>query len=187
MSSICSIYKITNMINQKSYIGQTWQKVDRRFQQHCSKRSKCIKLIRSINKYGKDNFIVETIGLCYNQEDSDNMECHFINQFNTIEKGYNLTYGGSNGKPTPETLIKLRNSHLGQTSSMKGKKHTEETNEKNRQAHIGNKNRLGQCKFSLKDKENICELRTNGSSYKEIICLYPADRYTIRKIIKGVL
>ena len=42
-------------------------------------------------------------------------------------------------RPSKETLIRLSESHKGQVSAMKGKHHTEEAKEKNRQAHLGKK------------------------------------------------
>lgn len=59
------IYKITNRLNGKSYIGQTIQNVKNRFYQHCA--NKCNKAVlnmsihKAIKKYGKSNFTVQVI------------------------------------------------------------------------------------------------------------------------------
>lgn len=61
------IYKITNIINNKFYIGSSHNLKSRKWQHfNCLKRNKhhCIKLQRSYNKYGKDNFIFEIIAKC---------------------------------------------------------------------------------------------------------------------------
>ena len=69
------IYKITNTINSKSYIGQTIQNVKERFYQHCA--TKCSKAVsnmaihRAIKKYGKSNFTVEVIEEIDNVDFSD--------------------------------------------------------------------------------------------------------------------
>ena len=42
-------------------------------------------------------------------------------------------------KASPETIQRLKDSHKGQASGMKGRHHTAEANEKNRQAHLGKK------------------------------------------------
>lgn len=58
------IYKITNIITSKIYIGCTTKTIENRFLEHKS-RSKSkkhnSKLYNSINKYGIDNFIIEEI------------------------------------------------------------------------------------------------------------------------------
>lgn len=55
-----NIYKITNDINGKVYIGQTVQSVEKRFKQHMFKNS-CPKLANAIKKYGKSHFTIETL------------------------------------------------------------------------------------------------------------------------------
>ena len=60
------IYKITNIINNKIYIGKTSYSVEDRFKQHIkdSVKDRCEKrpLYNAMNKYGVENFTVETIG-----------------------------------------------------------------------------------------------------------------------------
>ena len=59
------IYKITNKLNNKIYIGQTTKTVEKRFQQHKNNSNKeyfsQIILYKAFNKYGIENFICETI------------------------------------------------------------------------------------------------------------------------------
>ena len=59
---MAEIYKITNLINGKIYIGYTTKTAERRFSEHwCDRKSiNCI-FHRALNKYGKNNFKVETI------------------------------------------------------------------------------------------------------------------------------
>ena len=53
---IIGIYKITNIINNKSYIGQS-ANIERRFKEHCYKGYRSgIMLDIAIKKYGKENF-----------------------------------------------------------------------------------------------------------------------------------
>ena len=94
------IYKITNTINGKSYIGQTIQNVKERFYQHCA--TKCSKAVsnmaihRAIKKYGKSNFTVEVI----EEIDSANLndrERYWIKYYNSYNNGYNSTKGGQDG------------------------------------------------------------------------------------------
>jgi group I intron endonuclease len=62
------IYKITNIINNKFYIGSASLGFERRFIQHKSdlkqNKHRNIHLQRSYNKHGKDNFIFEIIEYC---------------------------------------------------------------------------------------------------------------------------
>lgn len=94
------IYKITNIINGKSYIGQTIQDVKDRFYQHCA--TKCSKAVsnmaihKAIKKYGKSNFTIEVI----EEIDSANLndrEKYWIKYHNSYNNGYNSTKGGQEG------------------------------------------------------------------------------------------
>ena len=91
------IYCITNLINGKQYIGKTTYSVTKRFQEHCrdSKRERCEKrpLYDAMNKYGIENFIVEELCECDNEELSS-YEIQYIEKYNTYSKGYNATKGG---------------------------------------------------------------------------------------------
>lgn len=91
------IYKITNKINNKSYIGQTINPIHIRMYKHYSQAKKATTGIDfAIQKYGKENFIVEQLCECPN-EHLDNLEKYYINYYDTYNNGYNLTTGGQNG------------------------------------------------------------------------------------------
>lgn len=93
------IYKITNKINGKIYIGQTVQAVEKRFISHVSAaKSKYTRnkyaIHHAISKYGEDAFDVEVLGE-YPEELLDEMESFFIREYNSLKpNGYNLTDGG---------------------------------------------------------------------------------------------
>ena len=94
------IYKITNKLNNKVYIGQTIQKPIERFYQHCAK--KCDKYIlnmvihKAIFKYGKDNFTFEVIEEVPKQQLNEREE-YWIKYYNSYTDGYNSTKGGQKG------------------------------------------------------------------------------------------
>lgn len=93
------IYKITNKINGKVYIGQTITPIKNRMYKHYSqaRNGKNITGIdAAIKKYGKENFEVEQILECPN-EDLDLQEKFYISKYNSFENGYNLTIGGQCG------------------------------------------------------------------------------------------
>ena len=91
------IYKITNQINGKSYIGKTMKTIQERWSEHCAdyKRERCEKrpLYAAMNKYGIENFKIEQIEECSDQDLSER-ECFWIEYYETFKNGYNATLGG---------------------------------------------------------------------------------------------
>ena len=88
------IYKITNKQNNKSYIGQTISPIHIRMYKHYS-NAKTAKtgIDFAINKYGKENFIIEQLCECDNKN-LDDLERYYIQYYDTYNNGYNLTIGG---------------------------------------------------------------------------------------------
>lgn len=101
------IYKLTNKINHKCYIGQTTRTVKERIAEHFSRSSKCIKLQKAISKYGRDNFIVETIDSAQNIEELNKKESDWIHFCDSINNGYNLVCTGDNKITSQETRNRL--------------------------------------------------------------------------------
>lgn len=100
------IYKITNNINQKVYIGKTEGTIEKRFKEHCraSKRdeNKNRPLYSAMRKYGVENFQVEEI------EETDipeEREKYWIKQYGSYGNGYNATLGGDGKKYVLEEEI----------------------------------------------------------------------------------
>ena len=88
------IYKITNQLNQKSYIGQTITPIKNRMYKHYSHSKVATTGIDyAIKKYGQENFIVEEICECDDSQ-LDELETYYIQYYNTYNNGYNLTTGG---------------------------------------------------------------------------------------------
>lgn len=94
------IYKITNKINGKIYIGQTKKTIEERFQEHLKKAKIHTNryLYDAMNKYGYENFIVSQIEECANSK-LDEREIYWIAfyQSNNKQYGYNMTIGGGGG------------------------------------------------------------------------------------------
>lgn len=88
---------ITNLVNGKQYIGQTVNRIEDRFKQHCKKsklnNSKC-KLSNAIKKYGKDNFKIELLEDDISSDKIDMKEIKYIEKYKTCENGYNTSRGG---------------------------------------------------------------------------------------------
>lgn len=111
------IYKITNLINNKIYIGQTTQKRPTdRWHQHKSevKRNKKSKQVihKAMLKYGIENFLFEIIDTAINYEELDNKEMMWITKLKSTNKlfGYNIEVGGSKriSNENKEKYSKLR-------------------------------------------------------------------------------
>lgn len=93
------IYKITNQINQKSYIGKTERNVSVRWSEHKKNRNQFpnLPLYRALNKYGVENFTIDIIEECPT-DILDDREIYWINHYNTYQgEGYNCTGGGEGG------------------------------------------------------------------------------------------
>ena len=105
------IYKIINLINNKIYIGQDIKNNPKYYGS-----GKLIKL--AIKKYGKENFIKETLEICNDEKQMDEREIFWIKKLNAIDRkiGYNICEGG-----------KTHRSMKGENNPWFGKKHTEET------------------------------------------------------------
>ena len=91
------IYKITNTLNNKIYIGQTIKTVQERFTQHKNNSNKeyfsQIVLYKAFNKYGIENFICEEIEEVPNDK-LDEREKYWIEYYDSYFNGYNSTLGG---------------------------------------------------------------------------------------------
>ena len=135
-----SIYKITNTVNGKSYIGQTVNDAMKgRIPLHL--RGKGSPLIaNAIAKYGESAFDIVILHNNIFNFMLDILEIEAIAKFNTLApNGYNLEYGGRGGKPSLETRQKLSEAHKGQIPWNKGKKASPEARRKMSKAQKGKK------------------------------------------------
>ena len=88
------IYKITNRINGKIYVGQS-NNIKRRFWEHQNRGAASrIPVDAAIEKYGSENFQYDIIEECL-VEKLNERETYWIKYFNSIENGYNLSEGGN--------------------------------------------------------------------------------------------
>ena len=88
------IYKITNVQNNKVYIGQTIRPVEQRFHRHINDALNNIldtHFARAIRKYGKESFIIEVIDTANSQEELNQKEQYWIRFYNSVNEGYNET------------------------------------------------------------------------------------------------
>lgn len=113
------VYKITNLANNKVYVGHTVD-IRKRVKDHRQGLIKGIHhsshLQKSYNKYGIDNFEVSIIEFC-NNDDVIAREQYWMNHFKSNDRqfGYNFADARSSAlglKRSPETLIKMRDVRL---------------------------------------------------------------------------
>ncbi len=186
------IYKATNKINQKVYIGRTIQSFKQRIYDH--KRNVLVNgynnyFYKAIRKYGIDSFKWEIIDTAKNIKELNILEQFFIDHYREIGEVYNLTDGGDGisgynhseiskqkmseahkgeknyfygKKHTEESKKKISEARKGKPSGYKGKHQTVETRKKLSEASKGNQNWLGK-KHSEKTKQKISEARKNIS------------------------
>ena len=112
------IYKITNKINGKLYIGQTTRTPEERFIEH--KYCQTSNIGRAIRKYGAENFTIEVLEECETAEQLNEREIFWIAELGCMyPNGYNNATGGQgNWERTPESIAKM---------SRKGKRHSKKS------------------------------------------------------------
>lgn len=187
------IYKITNTINSKSYIGQTIQNVKERFYQHCA--TKCSKAVsnmaihRAIKKYGKSNFTVEVI----EEIDSANLndrEKYWIKYYNSYNNGYNSTKGGQDGcKPFKdldvESIIKEYNTGKSLRTLGTIFKVDKQTIKDLLIRHNVELRTTRTYKLSQKDRDKVLEDFASGLSRKEIMIKWNISKSYLSQLING--
>ena len=152
---VYSIYKITNTVNGKVYIGFT-ENVERRWRQHKNLSSTGKKpLYQAFRKYGIEKFDFEIIFESENRELTLlEMEPKFIVEYDSIHNGYNLQSGGTNTNTT--SMKELNRKRMLENNPMKNEETkakntgcyvkgqkptiTEERNRKIRESKLGEKN-----------------------------------------------
>ena len=93
------IYKITNNVNNKCYIGK---RVSKTFDAKCWGSGKLIKA--AIAKYGKENFTREIMCWAGSKEELEELEKLYIDKFQTIYNGYNLTEDSTDNVTTNDSI-----------------------------------------------------------------------------------
>lgn len=104
------IYKITNRINGKVYIGLTTESLQKRWKGHLQAYKSCNRhLYQSMRKYGIENFTIEEIDNTDSFEELGKLERKYIKEYNSQnpEKGYNITSGGESNQLDANPRAKL--------------------------------------------------------------------------------
>jgi len=176
------IYKVTNRIDDKCYIGQTVKTLKQRKSAHKTRMKKSNRkhyFYNALRKHGWDNFKWEVLCECKSKKEMDEMEFHYIKQYDSYNNGYNMTWGGEGNVgwiPSEKTKKKISDAHKGRNNgpctderkkniskSLIGYKHSEETKKKISDAHKGMK--LGP--MSEEQKWKISKANTGKKRTKE--------------------
>ncbi|RLI54084.1 MAG: hypothetical protein DRP09_14075 [Candidatus Thorarchaeota archaeon] len=114
------VYRITNNINNKAYIGQTTRSIKKRWWEH--RRGHYSSLLRlAIDKYGEENFVLEILYKADTIENMNNKEEELIKSYNTITpNGYNLKNGGFDASYSESSKTKMKTNRKGQPAWNKG-------------------------------------------------------------------
>jgi len=135
----CGIYKITNLVNSKFYIGSSVA-VNSRWNEHKSKLRRKIHvnpfLQKAWNKYGEDNFKFDVVELC-EEKDSLDREQYYLDTLKPFRGvGYNISKIAGGGdtfssmtKKAKKEFIK-KSIHFGKDNGMFGKTHADDTIDK---------------------------------------------------------
>ena len=170
------IYLVENLLNHKKYIGQAKNikqrfvknhKYDYKNPNNCNYETKFYQALR---KYGLDNFKVEVLQLC-EEEELDRLEVEYIDKYDSFINGYNSTKGGQFWSPNI---------------------HSEETEEKRRITREKNKSLMSEnhprAKLTNQQVWDIRQRYIDGESIKEIYedfkDLY-SNQQTFKRIVLG--
>jgi group I intron endonuclease len=130
------IYKITNLKNGKSYVGQTVRKLSERLKEH--RKSKDTAIGRALRKYGNIYFSVDILEECSSIEELNEKEIFYIQELKTLKpNGYNLTIGGLNCLHTEETKRKMSEAKKGSKHNLFGTHRSQETKDAIAKGRIG--------------------------------------------------
>lgn len=126
------IYKITNLLNGKSYIGQTVD-FERRKKDHLKAKDNYA-IHAAIQKYGQEKFSWEVIEDNIPKELLNERESFWIEYYNTYSDGYNETKGGDDAAHLVQWIHDNKNQHVEQ--ALKNLEKAQQSNELNRERHL---------------------------------------------------
>jgi group I intron endonuclease len=114
-----TVYRITNDINQKVYVGKTHAALAHRWGQHKSTARSggkgCFFIHRAMRRHGVDHFAIEALqtDISTAKELNDAERWWITNQGSLCPGGYNFTDGGEGGAVHPDTRAKISKARMG--------------------------------------------------------------------------
>ena len=194
------IYKITNKINGKCYIGKSIN-IERRFKEHkyiCSESNQTLK--RAYKKYGRENFEFSILEECL-EEELNKKEIYYIK---ILKPQYNRTSGGDGcaghcvSEETKEILRKKGKEQWNRLSKEEkqriikynlkkpqiGHLVSKETREKLRKCNLGKKQTqetIEKRKQTFIEKKKNGYVQTNENHRKKVICIETGEIFNSLK------
>lgn len=203
----CGVYRIHNLVNDKSYVGQS-REVPRRWIFHLWELRNGIHTNKGLqndwNYYGEPNFVFEILQECNSQEQLWEQEEYFIQLLDSYENGYNLTLGGRQNFGTrvdPETSKRIgamnrehmygtfatMESRLKRSASLKGIVRSPESAQKVSESMKKNAQFRSGIKLTLEEKLEIFNLHSQRVPIQEICDKCHVSRSTINRAVHTIL
>lgn len=180
------IYKVTNKVNGKIYIGQTKSSLEKRKQAHFQaakeykkKEKTQTKFYNAINKYEKENFIWEKIDKAENINCANKKEEFWIKYFDSYKAGYNTLKGGSN-RELPEGVKKVISEKAKNRYKTEKGKIIRKIISENQKKRIKNKENIVCGRFGKEHMHHkkIKQYDTNGNFLNNFFGSFEAERKT---------
>ena len=171
------VYKHTNKLNNKVYIGITHYTIKKRWQSGYKNNPH---FNRAIINYGYDGFEHEILADNLTKEQAEELERYYIAYYDSTnrDKGYNIEMGGNHhGKHSKQTIEKISNAQKGRTFNEEHKhklrkpksvKPSQEWRDKLSVRMIGNRYTVGR-KHTEEEKQKISE-SNKGKHGKRVVC-----------------
>lgn len=161
------IYKYTNLVNNKIYIGQTSKTLEERAKNGSNYKGSRY-FYHAIQKYGWDNFIPEILEDNLDRDEANIKEEYYISLYNSCDPnvGYNIAYGGNNHE-MPDTTKQLLSAKAIERykdvtkNPMYGKTHSDKALKKMSEKKTGKNNPMYGVKMTKESNEKRRETCKN--------------------------
>lgn len=165
------IYKLTNIVNGKIYIGKTKRLLCRRMADHryFAKKKYNAPISRAIAKHGWENFQVDVIKECQSESEMNEKEVNFIKEYNALNPliGYNICDEIQDHRFASSDYIKKIEKHASQGRKRKNSKYSK---------YIGTRwwynEWYCQCRIGGKNVSKRCSSELDAAELYDKICLY---------------
>lgn len=203
LSKSYCVYKHTNLINHKSYIGITCQKLSHRWGHEGHNYNHQPKFFNAIQKYGWDNFSHEVLYDNLTKEEATELEAKMIDKYKSVENGYNCSIFSEKIYTKKVKCLETEEEFISIASA--AKKYQKEvttlshhlngdfTNAwglhwifiEDEETNIKAQNKIKQkVNKNLERNQNFIKLYKEGKTIREISSLTGSARDTISKVLK---